>query len=73
MLALECKVKQAESMSSGAIGSGLESMPGSVRENVCGGVLGSVLGVYLGAYPECTWERTRSVLGSILGLNLGAS
>jgi len=32
-----------------AVGSVLESMPGSVLGNVLGGVLGSVLGVYLGA------------------------
>jgi len=33
---------------SSAIGSVLESMPGSVLENILG-VLGSILGVYLGA------------------------
>ena len=41
-------VKQAGSEPSSAIRSVLESMPGSVLENVLG-VLGSVLGVYLGA------------------------
>ena len=35
-------------MPSSAIGSVLESMPGSVLENILG-VLGSILGVYLGA------------------------
>jgi hypothetical protein len=38
-----------------AIGSVIESMPGSVLENVLGGVLGSVL--------ELTWERMSSRVG----------
>jgi len=42
---------------SSAIGSVLESMPGSVHENVLGGVLGSVL--------ECTWERLEILLGNV--------
>ena len=43
-------------MPSSAIGSVLESMPGSVLENVLG---------YLGEYSECTWESLESLLGSI--------
>jgi len=34
---------------SSAIGSVLESMPGSELENVLGGVHGSIVGLYLGA------------------------
>jgi len=49
-------------MPSSAIGSVLESMPGSVLENVLG---------YLGEYSECTWESLESLLGSISQSRLG--
>jgi len=39
-------------MPSSAIGSVLQSMPGSVLEYVLRGVLGNVLGVYLGHYAH---------------------
>jgi hypothetical protein len=38
---------------SSAIGRVIESTPGSVLENILGGVLGT--------YSECTWERLESV------------
>jgi hypothetical protein len=53
-LTWERKVKQARIVPSSAIGSVLESMPGSVLEIVFRGVLGSVLGVYLGVSGELT-------------------
>ena len=53
----ERTVKQAGSVPSSAIGSNLESMPGTVLRlysEVC-----------LGAYSECIWERLESLLGSV--------
>ena len=56
-LVWERTVKQAGCVPSSAIKSVLESMPGSVLENV--------LGVYLGAYSECSWEHLVSLFGGV--------
>ena len=50
-------------MPSSAIGSVLESMPGSV--------LRLYSEVYLGAYSECSWECLESLLGSVQSSRLG--
>jgi hypothetical protein len=49
---------------SSAIGSVLESMPGSVLENV--------LGVYLGASCELTWESIVKQAGSVPSSAIGS-
>ena len=50
-------------MPSSAIGSVLESIPGSV--------LRLYSEVYFGAYSECGWECLGSVLGSVQSIRLG--
>jgi hypothetical protein len=53
----ERTVKHAGSVPSSAIGTVLESMPGSVPRLYSE--------VWLGAYLECTWDHLESYLGSV--------
>jgi len=62
-LVWECTVKQADCVPSSASVSVHGSMPGSVLENILGGVLGSVFAVYLEASSAISWEVKSSRLG----------
>ena len=62
-LTCQCTVKQAGIIPFSAIRSVLESMPGSVRENVLEGEQGRILGVYLGASLNPTFDHRSSWLG----------
>jgi hypothetical protein len=48
------------------------SMPGSVLQNILGGVLWSLQGVYLGASSKPTWEGNSCSLGVCHQKQVGA-
>jgi hypothetical protein len=66
-LTWEHTVKQAGSVPSSAIERLLESVPGSVLENVLGGVLVRVFRVCLGACIKQARSVPSSAIGSVLG------